>query len=70
MQVLKYRIHQVKWYITKEVYGNAQQNAESKTVPVKVGDFIELTHLEGAERAILTNLDNNKREKALIKSNI
>ncbi|PGO75368.1 chitin-binding protein, partial [Bacillus thuringiensis] len=46
----------------KEVYGNTQQNAESKTVPVKVGNFIELTHLEGAERAILTNLDNNKRE--------
>ncbi|MCU5359031.1 chitin-binding protein, partial [Bacillus cereus] len=46
----------------KEVYGNKQQNAESKTVPVKVGNFIELTHLEGAERAILTNLDNNKRE--------
>ncbi|EEM55819.1 MULTISPECIES: DUF3472 domain-containing protein [Bacillus cereus group] len=46
----------------KEVYGNTRQNAESKTVPVKVGDFIELTHLEGGERATLTNLDNNKRE--------
>ncbi|TKI80979.1 putative mucin/carbohydrate-binding domain-containing protein, partial [Bacillus mycoides] len=46
----------------KEVYGNNQQNAESKTVPVKVGNFIELTHLEGGERATLTNLDNNKRE--------
>lgn len=47
---------------SKEVYGNTQQKAESKTVPVKVGNFIELTHLEGEERAILTNLDNNKRE--------
>ncbi|EOP44820.1 DUF3472 domain-containing protein [Bacillus cereus] len=46
----------------KEVYGNKGQNAESKTVPVKVGNFIELTHLEGGERATLTNLDNNKRE--------
>ncbi|MGR9594734.1 DUF3472 domain-containing protein [Bacillus thuringiensis] len=46
----------------KEIYGNIQQNAESKTVPVKVGNFIELTHLEGGERATLTNLDNNKRE--------
>ncbi|WP_377863564.1 DUF3472 domain-containing protein [Bacillus sp. R86525] len=46
----------------KEVYGNNRQNAESKTVPVKVGNFIELTHLEGGERATLTNLDNNKRE--------
>ncbi|XLP25342.1 DUF3472 domain-containing protein (plasmid) [Bacillus toyonensis] len=46
----------------KEVYGNSRQNAESKTVPVKVGDFIEFTHLEGGERATLTNLDNNKRE--------
>ncbi|MEB4816152.1 DUF3472 domain-containing protein [Bacillus thuringiensis] len=46
----------------KEIYGNNQQNAESKTVPVKVGNFIELTHLEGGERATLKNLDNNKRE--------
>ncbi|MGW5956023.1 putative mucin/carbohydrate-binding domain-containing protein [Bacillus mycoides] len=46
----------------KEVYGNKQQNAETKKVPVKIGDFIELTHLEGGERATLINLDNNKRE--------
>ncbi|MED3485475.1 DUF3472 domain-containing protein [Bacillus toyonensis] len=46
----------------KEIYGNNRQNAETKTVPVKVGNFIELTHLEGGERATLTNLDNNKRE--------
>ncbi|PEL01122.1 chitin-binding protein [Bacillus toyonensis] len=46
----------------KEIYGNNRQNAESKTVPVKVGNFIELTHLEGGERATLTNLDNNKRD--------
>ncbi len=46
----------------KEVYGNKQQNDETQKVPVKIGDFIELTHLEGRERAILINLDNNKRE--------
>ncbi|AJH17110.1 putative mucin/carbohydrate-binding domain-containing protein [Bacillus mycoides] len=51
-----------KLVYNKEVYGNKQQNAESKTVPVKVGDFIELTHLEGEERATLINLDNNKHE--------
>ncbi|TKI72549.1 putative mucin/carbohydrate-binding domain-containing protein, partial [Bacillus mycoides] len=44
------------------VYGNKQQNAETQKVPVKIGDFIELTHLEGRERATLINLDNNKRE--------
>ncbi|PRT12751.1 chitin-binding protein [Bacillus toyonensis] len=46
----------------KEVYGNKQQNAETQKVPVKIGDFIELTHLEGRERATLINLENNKRE--------
>ncbi|KKZ90846.1 Chitinase [Bacillus wiedmannii] len=46
----------------KEFYGNKQQNAETQKVPVKIGDFIELTHLEGGERATLINLENNKRE--------
>ncbi|MEB4816009.1 DUF3472 domain-containing protein [Bacillus thuringiensis] len=51
-----------KGIFNKDIYGNKHQNAESKTVPVKVGGFIELTHLEGGERATLINLDNNKRE--------
>ncbi|NRS82741.1 hypothetical protein HP573_28990, partial [Bacillus cereus] len=42
--------------------GNKQQNAESQKVPVKVGDYIELTHLEGVHRATLTNVDNSKQE--------
>ncbi|PFE94996.1 putative mucin/carbohydrate-binding domain-containing protein [Bacillus cereus] len=46
----------------KEIYGNKQQNAESQKVPVKVGDYIELTHLEGVHRATLTNVDNSKLE--------
>ncbi|SCB02629.1 Uncharacterized protein BWINRA5_06111 [Bacillus mycoides] len=46
----------------KDIYGNKQQNAESQKVPVKVGDYIELTHLEGVHRAILTNVDNSKQE--------
>ncbi|MCQ6287878.1 M60 family metallopeptidase [Bacillus cereus] len=46
----------------KEFYGNKQQNAGTQKVSVKTGDFIELTHLEGGERATLINLDNNKRE--------
>ncbi|HDR4464241.1 TPA: S8 family serine peptidase [Bacillus cereus] len=46
----------------KEIYGNKQQNAESQKVSVKVGDYIELTHLEGVHRATLTNLDNSKQE--------
>ncbi|EOP49032.1 hypothetical protein IKQ_05406 [Bacillus cereus VDM053] len=46
----------------KEFYGNKQQNAETQKVSVKTSDFIELTHLEGGERATLINLDNNKRE--------
>ncbi|QWH31730.1 S-layer protein (plasmid) [Bacillus mycoides] len=46
----------------KEIYGNKQQNAESQKVPVKVGDFIELTHLEGVHRATFTNVDNSKQE--------
>ncbi|OSX90660.1 Chitinase [Bacillus mycoides] len=46
----------------KEFYGNKQQNAETQKASVKTGDFIELTHLEGGERATLINLDNNKRE--------
>ncbi|MFE6014425.1 M60 family metallopeptidase [Bacillus thuringiensis] len=45
----------------KEFYGNKQQNAGTQKVSVKTGDFIELTHLEGGERATLINLDNNKR---------
>ncbi|MEC2513920.1 M60 family metallopeptidase, partial [Bacillus cereus] len=35
----------------KDIYGNKQQNAESQKVSVKVGDYIELTHLEGVHRA-------------------
>ncbi|MFJ5745382.1 M60 family metallopeptidase [Bacillus cereus] len=46
----------------KDIYGNKQQNAESQKVSVKVGDYIELTHLEGVHRATLTNLDNSKQE--------
>ncbi|MCU4769455.1 S8 family serine peptidase [Bacillus toyonensis] len=46
----------------KDIYGNKQQNAESKKVPVKVGDYIELTHLEGVHRATFTNVDNSKQE--------
>ncbi|MEB9422503.1 M60 family metallopeptidase [Bacillus cereus] len=46
----------------KDIYGNKQQNAESQKVPVKVGDYIELTHLEGLHRATLTNIDNSKQE--------
>jgi plastocyanin len=51
----------------KEIVGNKQQNAESQIVPVKVGDYIEFTHIEGEAtkektRATLTNLENNKNE--------
>ncbi|MGI8216836.1 putative mucin/carbohydrate-binding domain-containing protein [Bacillus cereus] len=46
----------------KEIYGNKQQNPESQKVSVKVGDYIELTHLEGVHRATLTNVDNSKQE--------
>ncbi|EEK58911.1 MULTISPECIES: M60 family metallopeptidase [Bacillus] len=46
----------------KDIYGNKQQNAESQQVSVKVGDYIELTHLEGVHRATLTNVDNSKQE--------
>ncbi|QWH92347.1 hypothetical protein EXW29_30145 (plasmid) [Bacillus toyonensis] len=46
----------------KDIYGNKQQNAESQRVPVKVGDYIELTHLEGVHRATLTNVGNSKQE--------
>ncbi|HFK1742457.1 TPA: M60 family metallopeptidase [Bacillus cereus] len=46
----------------KEVYGNKQQNAEQAKFPVKVGDFIEFTHLEGAGRAIITNMEKNIQE--------
>ncbi|TKI75842.1 putative mucin/carbohydrate-binding domain-containing protein, partial [Bacillus mycoides] len=51
----------------KEIVGNKQQNAESQTVPVKIGDYIELTHIEGEAtkektRATLINLENNKNE--------
>ncbi|KGT43071.1 DUF3472 domain-containing protein [Bacillus cereus] len=50
-----------------DIYGNKQQNAETQTVPVKVGDYIELTHIEGdavkeKKRATLMNLENNKNE--------
>ncbi|WP_286675568.1 putative mucin/carbohydrate-binding domain-containing protein [Bacillus mycoides] len=51
----------------KEIVGNRQRTTETQTVPVKVGDYIELTHIEGeAEkekiRATLTNLENGKQE--------
>ncbi|EOO19814.1 MULTISPECIES: putative mucin/carbohydrate-binding domain-containing protein [Bacillus cereus group] len=46
----------------KDIYGNKQQNAESQKVPVKVGDYIELTHLEGVNRATFKNVDNSKQE--------
>ncbi|MEC0038645.1 putative mucin/carbohydrate-binding domain-containing protein [Bacillus cereus] len=51
----------------KEIMGNRQQNAETQTVPIKVGDYIELTHIEGEAakektRATLTNLENGKQE--------
>ncbi|KAA0757596.1 S-layer protein, partial [Bacillus sp. BF2-3] len=46
----------------KDIYGNKQQNAESQKVPVKVGDYIELTHLEGMHRATLINVDSSKQE--------
>lgn len=47
--------------------GNRQQNAEIQTVPIKVGDYIELIHIEGEAakektRATLTNLENGKQE--------
>ncbi|HHY2677129.1 DUF3472 domain-containing protein [Bacillus toyonensis] len=43
----------------KDIYGNKQQNAESQKVSVKVGDYIELIHLEGANRATITNMEKN-----------
>ncbi|EEM55670.1 MULTISPECIES: DUF3472 domain-containing protein [Bacillus cereus group] len=51
----------------KEIMGNRQQYAETKTVPIKVGDYIEFTHIEGEAakektRATLTNLENGKQE--------
>ncbi|ANV74718.1 hypothetical protein BCM43_30370 (plasmid) [Bacillus thuringiensis] len=51
----------------KEIVGNRQQAAENQTVPVKVGDYIEFTHIEGEAqkektRATLTNLENSKQE--------
>ncbi|WP_033734708.1 putative mucin/carbohydrate-binding domain-containing protein, partial [Bacillus mycoides] len=51
----------------KEIVGNRQQNSEIQTVPVKVGDYIKFTHIEGEAvkektRATLTNLENSKQE--------
>ncbi|MGU3373252.1 M60 family metallopeptidase, partial [Bacillus mycoides] len=46
----------------KEIYGNKQQNAEQAKIPAKVGDFIEFTHLEGANRATITNIEKNIQE--------
>ncbi|MCC4032440.1 M60 family metallopeptidase [Bacillus thuringiensis] len=46
----------------KEIYGNKQQNAESQKVSVKVGDYIELTHLEGVHRATITNVEKSIQE--------
>ncbi|MGQ7776643.1 MULTISPECIES: DUF3472 domain-containing protein [unclassified Bacillus (in: firmicutes)] len=52
---------------SKEIMGNRQQNAETQTVPIKMGDYIEFTHIEGEAakektRATLTNLENGKQE--------
>ncbi|WP_144495799.1 M60 family metallopeptidase [Bacillus thuringiensis] len=46
----------------KEIYGNKQQNAEQAKVLVKVGDYIELTHLEGVHRATITNVEKSIQE--------
>ncbi|HDR7432287.1 TPA: DUF3472 domain-containing protein [Bacillus toyonensis] len=46
----------------KDIYGNKQENAESQKVSVKVGDYIELIHLEGANRATITNMEKNIQE--------
>ncbi|EON72559.1 M60 family metallopeptidase [Lysinibacillus sphaericus] len=46
----------------KDIYGNKQQNAEQERVSVNEGDYIELTHLEGGNRATITNVDNGKQE--------
>ncbi|EJR31652.1 hypothetical protein III_05310 [Bacillus mycoides] len=51
----------------KEIVGNRQQTAELQTVPVKVRDYIEFTHIEGDEpkekvHAIFTNFENGKQE--------
>ncbi|HHT7156777.1 M60 family metallopeptidase [Bacillus thuringiensis] len=51
-----------KLVYNKEFYGNKQQNAESQKVPVKVGDYIELTHLEGLHRASITNVEKSIQE--------
>ncbi|WP_277986386.1 putative mucin/carbohydrate-binding domain-containing protein, partial [Bacillus albus] len=45
------------------IYGNKDLSAETKDIPVQIGDFIELTHKEGEGRATLINKDNNKQEK-------
>ena len=34
----------------KEIMGNRQQNAETQTVPVKEGDYIEFTHIGGKQQ--------------------
>ncbi|MEK5126481.1 putative mucin/carbohydrate-binding domain-containing protein [Bacillus sp. FSL R9-9492] len=46
----------------KDIYGNRQQNAETQKIQVKVGDYIEFTHLEGGNRATLINVDKNIQE--------
>ncbi|PHD40682.1 hypothetical protein COF67_31445, partial [Bacillus toyonensis] len=51
----------------KEIVGNRQQAAEIQVVPVKIGDYIEFTHIEGEAqkektRALLINLENSKQE--------
>ena len=46
MQVLKSRTHLVA-LCTIKIMGNRQQNAETQTVPVKEGDYIEFTHIGG-----------------------
>ncbi len=59
----------------KDIVGNSQQTGESQTVPVKVGDYIEFTHIEGEAvkektRATLINFENNKQEYIGKKKNL
>ena len=62
MRVLKVQNASGKVVYNKDIYGNKQQNAESQKVPVKIGDYVELTHLEGVHRATLINVGNSKQE--------
>nr|WP_270344120.1 putative mucin/carbohydrate-binding domain-containing protein [Bacillus mobilis] len=46
----------------KEIYGDKKQNPETNKISVEVGDFIELAHKEGKDRATFINKENNKQE--------